>query len=185
MRAGLRDGVVRAAMAEAAESGWYDLRLHRVAARAGITLAELRGAFRDADAIADAWFEDALAALLAVPAEELEGLSPARRVEAVLMAWFAHQASHRRVVGGMLRAKLHLSHPHHWVPAVFNLSRLVHWALDAARVDAHGLARQAEEAGATLAVLRALAAFPGDDESLHRTAAALRRGLAFLDRLPR
>lgn len=85
----------------------------------------------------------------------------------------------------MLRAKLHPSHPHHWVPAVFSLSRLVHWALDVARLDARGLARQAEEVGVTLAVLAALAVFPTDDEALRRTRAALRLGLGFLDRLRR
>lgn len=85
----------------------------------------------------------------------------------------------------MLRAKMHLSHPHHWVPAVFNLSRLVHWALDVARIDGTGLARQAQEVGTTLAVLSALAAFPRDDDALTRTEAALRRGLGFLDRVGR
>jgi AcrR family transcriptional regulator len=179
----LRERVLAAAMAEAAESGWYALRLHRVAHRAGVSLDELRGTFRDADAIADAWFEDALAAMLAGPAPD--DAAPAARVEAVLMRWFGHQAAERRVVGGILRAKLHLSHPHHWVPAVFNLSRLVHWALDAARVDARGLARQADEVGTTLAVLAALAAFPPDDDALTRTRRALRRRLAFLDRMRR
>lgn len=179
----LRSRVLEAALEEAAAGGWYELRLHRVADRAGVTLAELHAAFRDADAIADAWFGMALQAMLALPPAALEGLSPAARAEAALLRWFAAQAPHRRAVGGMLRAKLHPSHPHHWVPAVFNLSRLVHWALDVARVEGHGLARQAQEVGTTLAVLGALAAFPRDDEALTRTAATLRRSLAFLDRL--
>jgi AcrR family transcriptional regulator len=183
MMQALRERVLASAMAEAAESGWYDLRLHRVADRAGVSLEELRGTFRDADAIADAWFEDALSAMLAGPAPE--DASPAARVAAVLLGWFQHQAAERRMVGNMLRAKLHLSHPHHWVPAVFNLSRLVHWALDAARVDGRGLTRQADEVGTTLAVLGALRVFPRDDEGLTRTRRALRRGLRFLDRLRR
>jgi AcrR family transcriptional regulator len=181
----LRRAVLRAALAEAAESGWYELRLHRVAARAGLSLAELRAEFRDADAIADAWFEAALEAMLALDPAALEGLRPAARVETALMRWFEHQAAHRRAVGGMLRAKLHPSHPHHWVPAVFNLSRLVHWALDAALVEGEGLRRQAQEVGVTLAVLAALGAFPRDDEMLHRTRATLGRALGFLDRLGR
>lgn len=185
MRTDQRERVLEAAMAEAAERGWYDLRLHRVADRAGVSLAALHSAFRDADAIADAWFEQALAAMLATHRAEVEGLAPAARVEAVLMRWFAHQAEHRRTVGGMLRAKLHPSHPHHWVPTVFNLSRLVHWALDVARLDARGAARQAEEVGVTLAVLAALAVFPRDGDDLALTRRALRLGLRFLDRLRR
>jgi len=182
---GRRARILAAAVEEAAEAGWYDLRLHRVAARLGIGLPDLLAEFRDADAIADAWFAAALAAMLAVPEEALDGLSPAARAEAVLMRWFAHQAPHRRVVGGMLRAKLHPSHPHHWVPAAFNLSRLMHWALEAARLDSRGLPRQAEEVGLTLAFLGALARFPGDAPGLDNTRAALRRGVGFLDRLPR
>jgi len=181
----VRQRVLDAAMEEAAEAGWYELRLHRVAARAGVTLAELRGAYRDADAIADAWFAGALDAMLALPAEALDGRPPSARVGAALMRWFEHQAVHRRTVGGMLRAKMHLSHPHHWGPAIFNLSRLIHWALDVARVDARGLARQAEEVGTTAAFLAALAVFAGDDDTLTRTRAALRASLGFLDRLPR
>lgn len=179
----MREAVVRAALAEAAAGDWYDLRLHRVADRAGVTLAELRAAFRDADAIADAWFEDALAVMLALDPATLAGRGPAARVEAALIRWFDHQAPHRRAVGGMIRAKLHLSHPHHWVPAVFNLSRLVHWALDAARLEGRGLRRQAQEVGVTLAVLSALARFPRDGAGLPATRAALARGLRFLDRI--
>ncbi len=181
--AAMREAVLAAALAEAAEGSWYDLRLHRVADRAGVSLAELRGAFRDADAIADAWFEDALAAMVGLDPATLEGLGPAARVEAALLRWFDHQAPHRLAVGGMIRAKLHPSHAHHWVPAVFSLSRLVHWALDAARLPGNGLARQAQEVGVTLAVLATLARFPRDEEGLPRTRAALARGLRFLDRL--
>lgn len=181
----LRQRIIAAAMEDAAEAGWYELRLHRVADRLGIGLPDLLAEFRDADAIADAWFAGALAAMLATPAETLEGLPASVRLEQVLMRWFRHQAEHRAVVAGMLRAKMHLSHPHHWAPAIFNLSRLMHWALEAARLDSRGIARQLEEVGLTLAFLRALADFARDDNELSRTRAALRRSLAPLDRLPR
>jgi hypothetical protein len=182
------DRVLEAALdeAEAAPGGWYDLRLHRVANRAGLSLPEILADYRDADAIADAWFARAQRAMLEVPPEALDGLPPAARAEAVLLRWFQAQAPRRRVVGTMVRAKLHASHFHHWVPAVFHVSRLMHWALDAARCEARGnLARQAEEVGATAAFLAALRAFPRDDDALAATRRRLRRGLAFLDRLPR
>lgn len=178
------DAILEAAMAEAEATlpgGWYELRLHRVAERAGVSLNELRAEYRDADAIADAWFARAERAMLDGPVPEG---APSARAEAVLLRWF--QAPRRRVVGTMVRAKLHASHFHHWVPAVFHVSRLMHWALDAARLDARGnLARQAEEVGTTAAFLAALRAFPRDDDALSTTRARLRRGLAFLDRLPR
>ncbi|HZF77870.1 MAG TPA: hypothetical protein VE033_18790 [Acetobacteraceae bacterium] len=177
--------ILAAALEEAEGAGWYELRLHRVADRAGLSLPEVLAHYRDADAIADALFTAALTEMVAIPPEEVAGRSPSGRAEAVLMRWFGALADNRRVVGEMLRTKRHLSHPHHWVPMAFNLSRLMHWALDAARLDARGLARQAEEVGITLVFLRALQVFPGDDAGLARTRRVLRRGLRFLDRLPR
>jgi len=89
-------------------------------------------------------------------------------------------------VGSMLGAKLHPSHPHHWVPLAFDLSRLMHWALEAARLDARGLARQAEEVGLTLVFLRALTLWLRDDSpDQARTRGFLARNLGWLDRLPR
>ena len=102
------------------------------------------------------------------------------------MRWFDAQSAHRRVVGGMIRAKLHPSHPHYWVPIIFSLSRLIHWALDAARLDARGLSRQAEEVGLTLLFLRALGVWLKDaSPGQERTRNFLRRNLRWMDRLPR
>lgn len=184
----LRDRIVDEAVALAEEDagGWYDLRLHLLAERLGVPLEEVLGRFRDADAIADAWFERALRAM-AQGDEPVGGAPPpSERVHAALMRWFDAQAAHRRAVGSMVGAKLHLSHPHHWVPMVFSLSRLVHWTLEAARLDARGLARQAEEVGLTLVFLAALSVWLSDaSPGQRRTRDLLRRNLGWLDRLPR
>lgn len=184
MTAPVAQRILDAALAEAEASGWYDLRLAAVAARAEVPLATVLTHYRDADAIADAWFARALAAM--VGGDPPGAAEPASaRVETVMMRWFAAQQAHRRTAGAMLRAKLHLSHPHHWVPMVFSLSRLIHWVLDAARLDARGLARQAQEVGLTALFLRALPVWQRDDTpGLERTRALLRRGLGWLDRLP-
>jgi AcrR family transcriptional regulator len=185
----LRDRIIDAALTAAEEDagGWYDLRLHLVARRLGVPLEAVLDRFRDADAIADAWFARALRAMVRdEPGQGIDALPPSARVHAVLMRWFDAQAAHHSVVGGMIGAKLHPSHPHHWVPMVFSLSRLIHWALDAARLDAHGVARQAEEVGLTLVFLRALRVWLGDaSPGQRRTRAFLRRNLGWLDWLPR
>ena len=86
----------------------------------------------------------------------------------------------------MIGAKLHPSHPHHWVPMVFSLSRLIHWVLDAAWLDTRGLPRQAEEVGLTLVFLGALRVWLNDSSlGQRRTRAFLRQNLQWLDRLPR
>ncbi len=185
----LRDRIMDAALALAeadAGGGWYDLRLHLVAQRLGVPLSAVLERFRDADAIADAWFARALRAMVQEPDPGFDALPPSGRVHAALMRWFDAQAAHRRVVAGMVGAKLHPSHPHHWVPMIFSLSRLIHWALEAARLNARGLPRQAEEVGLTLVFLRALRVWLNDGSpGQRRTRAYLRRNLGWLDRLPR
>jgi hypothetical protein len=115
----------------------------------------------------------------------LKTLTPSARVEAVLMRWFDAQAAHRRAVRSMIGAKLHPSHPHHWVPMVFSLSRLIHWVLEAARLNARGRARQVEEIGLTLLFLGAMRVWLRDpNPGQRRTRAFLRRNLRWLDRLP-
>jgi AcrR family transcriptional regulator len=183
----LHDRIIDAAMGLAAESGWHDVSLNRVADRLGVTLVDIHAAFRDRDAIADAWFARALAAMLA-PAEQGFGDLPASaRAEMMILRWFRAQSTHARVAGQMLLAKAWPSHPHHWVPMVFNLSRLVHWWLDAAQIEHTGPRRMAEEVFLTALLLRAIAAWQadaraGESEALPRTARVLRRGLGWLDR---
>lgn len=183
----LHDRIVDAAVALAEESGgWHDLRLHLVADRLGVPLAAVLTRFRDADAIADAWFSRALHAMLREPEPGFGALPPSRRVAVALMRWLDAQAAHRRAVSSMIRTKLHPSHPHHWVPMIFNLSRLIHWVLDAARLDARGRPRQAEEVGLTLLFLQTLQFWLNDaSPDQQRTRDFLHRNLGWLDRLPR
>lgn len=183
----LRIRIIDEAMALAGESGWHDVSLNALAGRLGVGLAEIAAEFRDRDAIADAWFARALMAMLAPPPQGFEALRPSRRAEAVLLRWFRAQGAHAKLAGEMLLTKAWPSHPHHWVPMVFNLSRLVHWWLDAARIEHSGLRRMAEEVALTALLLRAILAWQadaraGEAEALPRTARVLRRGLAWLDR---
>lgn len=182
-----RDRIVDAAMALAAESGWHDVSLNSVAARLDVALADIHAHFRDRDAIADAWFARALSAMLAAPPEGFGELPPSARAEMMLLRWFRAQRAHAPVAGAMILTKAWPSHPHHWVPMVFNLSRLAHWWLDAAQIEHTGFRRMAEEVRLSALLLRALCAWQadaraGEAEPLPRTTRVLRRGLAWLDR---
>jgi AcrR family transcriptional regulator len=181
-RRDLDQRIVDHAMVLAAEVGWDHLRLRQVAEDLGISLAELRACHRDLDAVADAWLGRALQAMLE-PAEAGFADLPAReRVYLMMMRWFEANAAHRAVVGQMLRAKLHPPHPHHWVPMVFSLSRLIQWVREAARLDAPGRRRQVEEIGLTLLFLATLSVWLGDDTAEEeRTRRYLRRRLAQAD----
>jgi AcrR family transcriptional regulator len=160
----LGETILDTALAHAAREGWDAVRLRAVAGELGIPLTELLARFRDADAVADAAFARLLRAMLAAPedAAAFAVLSPHDRAVAVLWRWFAAALPHRKAITGMLAVKAWPSHPHTWVPMVFNLSRLIHWVREAARLDRGGIARMTEEVGLTAAFLAALAAFATD-----------------------
>jgi AcrR family transcriptional regulator len=179
----LAERIVDAALDLAEEVGWDGLRLRVVAARLDVPLAEVLLHYRDLDAVADAWFRRAWSAMLAAPPEGFAALPARERLHLALMRWFDALAPHRAVTGQILAAKLYPSHPHHWVPLVFNLSRSIHWLREAALLDATGRRRQMEEVGLTWLFLMALAVWLRDETpGQARTRNILRHRLADADR---
>src|SRR5687767_11427517 len=173
-----RDRIVGAALALAEEQGWANLRLHQLADRLGLSLAVVRAEFRDRDAIADAWFARALDELLSASAAEVAGRPPPERLQTVVIRWFDALAPHRSVAREMLREKMYPGHPQHWGPLIAELSRLIHWFLDAARITSTGRERQLAEIGLTALFLRTLRTWLRDDsERQQATRAQLQRGL--------
>lgn len=162
-REDLRRRAVHAALELAGEVGWAELRMHTIADRLGVPLAELACEFRDLDAVANAWFARVLETALDAATPEIEGLPATERLLRVVGAWFDALEPHAAVSREMLRLKLHPSHPHHWVPMAFDLSRLMHWFLDAARIEGSGVRRALQEIAITGLFLGALArwAWPG------------------------
>ena len=170
--------IVAAALDLAAEGGWEQVRLSAIAERTGIPLAEIGDRFRDVDAIANAWFAGARRAVLASPSESLAADAADRRLAGVMTAWLDHLQPYRTVAIEIIRTKLHPSHAHHWVPLVFDLSRLVHDFLDVARVPGRPPLRPAQElalTAITLAMLRDWARDQSADAAT--TKARLRRRL--------
>ena len=171
--------VVAAALALAAEEGWEQVRLSAIAERTGLPLVLIADRFRDVDAVANAWFGEARRAVFAVPFESIAGHGADVRLAIVMEAWLDHLQPFRTVAVDILETKLHPSHAHHWVPLVFDLSRLVHDFLDVARVPGRPPLRPAQEialTGITLATLRDWAADETVDAAT--TKARLRRRLA-------
>jgi AcrR family transcriptional regulator len=181
-RGTVRDRIVDAALELAEERGWANVRLYQVAERTGVPLAAIGAEFRDLDVVANAWFGRALRAVESIPPDALAGRPAAERLHLAMMRWFEALAPHREVTGEMLRAKLYASHPQHWVPLIFDLSRLVHWFLDAARIASTGRARQLAEIGLTAIVLGSLRVWLRDDTANgERTRSYLNRRLAQAD----
>jgi AcrR family transcriptional regulator len=183
-RRSVRDRIVDLALELGEEGGWSNVRLYKVAERAGVPLATIGAEFRDLDALANAWFARALARVERIPPQALADQPAPERLHLVIMRWLDALAPHRAVTGEMLRAKLYPSHPQHWVPLIFDLSRLIHWFLDAARIASTGRARQLAEIGLTAIFLGSLRVWLSDDSAgSERTRSYLRRRLAAADRL--
>lgn len=156
-RGELRERAVATALDLAAGTRWADLRMHMVADRLGVPLAELAREFRDLDAVADAWFARVLETVLTDAVRGIDGLPAEERLARAMGGWFDALGPHAAVSREMLRLKLHPSHPHHWVPMAFDLSRLMHWFLDAARIQGRGPRRVLQEVAITGIFLGALA----------------------------
>jgi AcrR family transcriptional regulator len=173
--------ILEAALDIAEEKGqWSAVRLHDVADRLAIPVARVLDHYRDLDAVADAWFLRALKAMVGPKPADFRQQPAWRRLEICLLAWFDTLAPRQRVTAQMLRTKLHLSHPHHWVPMVFNLSRTIHWLREAAQLPApYGSPRaQREEVGLTALFVATLLVWTQDDSiGQERTRRFLRREL--------
>jgi AcrR family transcriptional regulator len=177
----LKERILDAALALAEERGrWSAVRLHDVADRLAISPAKALEHYRDLDAVADAWFRRALAAMVGPKPAGFLDEPEWRRIEIAILQWFDAIAPHRRISAQMLGGKLHLSHPHHWVPMIFNLSRTIHWLREAARLPAEYGTRKAsrEEVRLTALFVATLMVWVGDDSAgQERTRRFLRREL--------
>lgn len=171
--------VVAAALALAAEEGWEQVRLATIAERTGLPLVLIADRFRDVDAVANAWFMAARRVVYAVPFASMVEHGADVRLATLMEAWLDHLQPYRTVAIEIIRAKLHPSHAHHWVPLVFDLSRLVHDFLDAARVPGRPPLRPAQEVALTAMTLAMLNDWARDDTvDAATTKTQLRRRLA-------
>jgi AcrR family transcriptional regulator len=176
--------IVAAALAIAAAEGWENVRLHGLALRTGIPLPVIGARFRDVDAIANAWFAAARLHLLAQPWQAIGAAAADRRLAVVMERWLDFFGPNRVTAAAIVRGKCHPSHAHHWVPLVFDLSRLVHDFLDVARVPGRGRLRQAQEVALTAITIAMLRDWAGDRSAdLVSTRRRLRRRLAAAGRL--
>ena len=180
----LEDRIVDEAIALAEQAGWGSVRLRIVAERLGVKLTDVSALYRDLDAVANAWFGRATAAMLAPPPRRFAKLPAEHRLHLVMMRWFDALSGHKRVTGEMLAAKMHLPHPHHWLPMVFDLSRTVQWLRDATGLNAGGRRRQLEEIGLTALFVATLRYWLKDDSAgQEMTRERLARRLARADAL--
>jgi AcrR family transcriptional regulator len=140
---------------------WYDLGFGDLAARCELSVNEIRRHYADTNAIANAWFARALEAMLAND-DDTDALPVKVRLEVIMQRWFDSLAQFHQVTAQMLGSKLHAPHIQHWVPMIFDLSRLIQFWRDAAGLRAGGRRRQVEEIVLTGIFLATLSEWCGD-----------------------
>lgn len=172
------------ALIHATRNGWDTVSLKSIGNEAGLTLAEVYRHYPDLDAIANAWFAHALAHMLAAPPDGFDQMPVRDRLELLMRRWFDALSPHQGVTAQMIQAKLWVAHPHHYVPMVFDLSRLIQTWRDAAGMTGQGRQRQIEEIGLTNLFLAVLAVWCRDrSANQERSMSLLAKGLDQADSL--
>jgi AcrR family transcriptional regulator len=144
--------------------GWDALHLYEIAQELGVSVADIGRCYDQKDALAEAWFDRADAALLAVPqtAGWME-LAERERLAAAILAWLDALAAHRRLTAQMLRYKLQFDHLHLQALGLTRISRTVQWIREAARLPAAGWRRELQEVALTGIYLSTFAHWLRDD----------------------
>lgn len=174
-----RDAILDAALAHASERGWEEVRLYEVAARLGLSLAEIGRLFPDKDAVGNRLFARAVGAMLALRDDAgFRALPTQERIYRAITTWLGALSEHRAAARDILLYKFAPSHLHHQAALLVALSRTVQWIREAAQLSTTGRGRRREEARLTL-LLVATVLFWFADPSPHqeRTRAFVRRRL--------
>lgn len=142
-----REAILDTALELGERRGWDAVHLYDVAQAMGVTLADIERHYGDKDAIAEAWFDRADAALLALPqTPEWMALDVRQRLHAAIWAWLDRLAPHRQLTATMLRYKFQPEHVHLQVLGAMRISRTVQWLREVAHVPAVGWRRELAEA---------------------------------------
>lgn len=189
MTESLRERIVDAALALADERSWERVRLHDVADRLNVTLADIGRHFREKEEIVDVWFDRADHVLLAATAAQtLDALSARERFSELLMTWLGALASHRRVTRQMLAGKLEFGHIHYQFAGLLRISRTVQWLREGARLDDPLPWRALEESALTSIYLATVVRWlnddsPGSEATRALLSRLLERGECLADRV--
>ncbi len=158
------DDILDKALELGETAGWDALRLHSVADALHLSLDEIRTSYPQKDDLAEAWFDRADQAALAVSGRDGFPALPERtRVSMVIMTWLDTLLPHRRLTRSMLGYKLEPGHIHLQALGIQRISRTVQWFMEAAQLKVSGLQRIVTESALTTAYLATFARWLLDD----------------------
>lgn len=174
---GEREKIIAALLKLLAEKPIEQIGLAEIAGEAGISLAQLRGAFSSPLAILAAYLKDIDRAVLSQDFSDMEEEPARERLFDVLMRRLEALAPHRQAVRSLLRS----ARRHAPLALAFNglAVRSQRWMLAAAGIRASGPRGALRAQGLALLFASVLRTWVGDDDpGLARSMAALDRALA-------
>jgi ubiquinone biosynthesis protein COQ9 len=176
--------ILDTALALGERQGWDAVHLHDIAREMGIALATIRQHYAQKDALTEAWFDRADAALVAVAETPGWRELPVReRLHRTLFAWFDVLGTHRELTRAMLRYKFQPEHLHLQALGATRVSTTVQWIRETACLDSAAWRREVEEAVLTGIFLATFAYWLNDDSpGSAGTHALLDRLLGFAER---
>ena len=170
-----RDKIIAALMALLAERRFEEISLNDIAARAGVSLATLRGEFSGKIAVLAAHAKELDRKVLAGATPEMAEEPERERLFDVEMRRLEAMADERAAIRSLLRSAMFDP------PLALALNSIAvrsqQWMLAAAGIDAAGPAGMLRAQGLALLYARVLRTFAEDDDDNARTMAALDREL--------
>jgi ubiquinone biosynthesis protein COQ9 len=153
-----KSAIVETALSLASRRGWDAVHMYDIAEDMGIAHADIARHFDDKDAITEAWFDVADAALLRLPQTPgWAALSQHERLKGAYLAWLEALAPHRAITREMLGYKMQPEHVHLQVRGIMRISRTVQWIREVALLPAVGWRREAAESVLTTIYLTVFA----------------------------
>ena len=183
-----RSAILEVALQLAERASWDAIHLFEVAHEMGVGLGEIHRHFSNKDALAEAWFDLADAALLRLAQTPgWQQLTQRQRLQAAYTEWLQTLAPHRRLTREMLGYRLQPEHVHLQVRGVMRISDTVQWIREVAMLPATGWRRELSETVLTTIFLAVFTRwlFDGSPQSRHTEALLeqLLRGADFGARL--
>jgi len=178
-----RSAILEVALQLAERSSWDALHLYELAREMGVGLADIQRHFPNKDALAEAWFDLADAALLRLARTPgWQGLSQHQRLLLAYTEWLEALAPHRRLTREMLGYKLQPEHLHLQWRGLLRTSDTVQWIREVAMLPEVGWRRELAEAALTTIFVAAFThwLFDGSPQS-RRTQVLLQRLLRGAD----
>lgn len=173
-----RSAILQVALQIAERRGWDAVHIHDVAREMGVSLADIQRHYGDKDAIAEAWFDVADAAMLRLASTPGWVQLPERqRLLHTYTAWLDALAPHRRITRDMIGYKVQPEHVHLQVLGVMRISRTVQWIREVSMLPLVGWRREAAEAVLTSIFLAVFTHWLFDESEGARRTQALLDGL--------